>query len=1214
MNNESQELEELKRDYKDKIRNLIESNDLIQASYMIEEYEKINVIDSEILCFRGIIQYLQGNLEYALSIFKKGINLDSEYFDLLFNIAITNESLEKYNEAYRYYDKALLYCTDSNLIEFLKEKTSQLYEYKQADSSIRKKVLIIAHIFPPLGGSGVQRTLKFVKYLREEGWEPVIVTTGASNYPYRDETLLSEIPEGTEVIRVDEPPMKLDQKQLNNLIACYNKVVNKKEIMDEFLSKVKSDNIGLLQPDEHILWGINVIEEVKKTIDISEMELVYTTGAPFTDHVIGYLLKKELNKPWIADFRDEWTNNAYQDYDEKDIIYKIKYCMEENIVSTADKIITTTPYATHNFITRFQLNESKVITITNGYDEDDFLNIKEQISSNDKFRILHNGLLYLIRTPLTFMTALFNLINSGKIPHTDIEVGFTWSRNNEIWQEAAEKFGLQDVIKFYDYLSHHDSLKLANEMDLLLLIVGPGEKNRTMYPGKVFEYLRLNKNILSLSPKDSLVELLLEETGRGVNVKFEEIAEIERSVLYFYEKWKSGKMNEYRVTSDIAIYERRNQTKLLAATFNRTLVEYEELNNRQKICFFSHKDGDKFLNDIMKSLSETYYVRKIIVEDAKQLEEGMKWADLCWFEWCDNIFAAASNLPIAKEKKLICRIHRYEVFTDNPKKVAWENVDKLIIVTEHLKNLLCNKVPNIEKLVDIITIHNGVNLERYKYGDKKTGFNIAFIGYLNSRKNPMLLLQIAKEVVNIDPKYKFFIAGDFQDEVLELYWNHMVIQLGLEDNVVFQGYQVDIKNWLEDKNYILSTTMHESFGYGIAEAMAMGIKPVIHNFVFSQEVWPEEYIFNTVHEAVSMIIEENYNSEDYHKFIADRYSLANQIREIQNVVAESMNSPLIKTFNYNSYWQNRLNEKFNIESVGYQGLGIQYNTFMYQSRFEILEVLITKIFGKSLNTKSILELGPGIGVFTDYFKKKGVTNYNAIDITDRSIENLSQAYPEYNFKKGDVSSLDYYPSQKADLIFAADVLLHITNERNFQNTISNISGKINDQGYVILFDAYSETNAKSKNSHLVIRDIRYINDILETYDLEVVNMIPVSMFTNNPFDASRFKDKEKLVLSLFDMTTSIFLKGSLSTDEQNALARWLFNWEKKLLLNHRVGSSQKALLIKKKNSNGLIDVSLEDIWSTGDIEEHIKRDRESLSEFSSLSNMISDFEKLLYLF
>lgn len=358
---------------------------------------------------------------------------------------------------------------------------------------------------------------------------------------------------------------------------------------------------------------------------------------------------------------------------------------------------------------------------------------------------------------------------------------------------------------------------------------------------------------------------------------YEKIGEFNFALKYYKQALENCKDEEMKLSIRNLMQEISNENNIIS------------MENREKIVFFVKQGMDSFLGDIMNGLSDIYETKKIVVTDYKQIDEGMEWADICWFEWCDELIAYGSKLVLAKEKKIICRLHRYEALTEYPKNVQWENIDKLIIVTEHLKKLLLAQIPNIDNKVSIITIHNGVSLDKYEFKERKAGFNIAYIGYIHQRKNPVLLLQIINKLIKIDKRYKLYVAGQFQDYLVELYWNHQVKQMGLQNNVIFQGWQDNISKWLEDKNYILSTSIHESFGYGIAEAMARGVKPVIHNFIFAEEIWDKKYLFNDLDEAVNKITEDNYNSNEYYKYISDNFSLERQRNSIKNILRNIKN-------------------------------------------------------------------------------------------------------------------------------------------------------------------------------------------------------------------------------------------------------------------------------------------------------------------------------------
>jgi len=266
----------------------------------------------------------------------------------------------------------------------------------------------------------------------------------------------------------------------------------------------------------------------------------------------------------------------------------------------------------------------------------------------------------------------------------------------------------------------------------------------------------------------------------------------------------------------------------------------------------------------------------------------METVDICWFEWCDSLLQFASGLPVAREKKIVTRLHRYEVFTSFPEKINWGNIDGLILVANHLRYLLPERLSDV---VEIRVIENGVALDRFTFKKRKKGYNIGFIANMIPRKNPVLLLQIIKRLVEIDRRYKLFVAGEFSDKLIKLYWDYMINELNLGESVIFDGWQSDVNKWLKDKDYILSTSIHESFGYAIAEAMAKGIKPVIYNFPYAKEIWDQKYLFNTIDEAVAKIREDDYTSDEYRSFIEKKYALKKEMDKIISFLQDIESNP-----------------------------------------------------------------------------------------------------------------------------------------------------------------------------------------------------------------------------------------------------------------------------------------------------------------------------------
>jgi len=309
----------------------------------------------------------------------------------------------------------------------------------------------------------------------------------------------------------------------------------------------------------------------------------------------------------------------------------------------------------------------------------------------------------------------------------------------------------------------------------------------------------------------------------------------------------------------------------------------EANNGKTKIAFFCGPDR-KFLPDIVEHFSgksDEYEVRIFHSRSAKDFIAMMEWSDFSWFEWCDSLLIEASRLP--QTCRIICRLHRYEAFAGHPVHVDWGKVDTLILVAQHMKNALKMSLPDIEDQVKIKIVYNGVNLGKYVYKERKKGFNIAYIGYINYRKNPSLLLQCMKHLVDRDPRYVLHIAGSYQDPECKLYVDEMIEKLGLRDNVIFYGWIEDLDAWMAEKNFLLSTSIHEGHPCGIMEAMAVGLKPLIHNFYAADEIYPRKYLFTTLDEFLEMVTSDDYNSAEYRKYIEDNYTLERQLQELESI-------------------------------------------------------------------------------------------------------------------------------------------------------------------------------------------------------------------------------------------------------------------------------------------------------------------------------------------
>ena len=314
---------------------------------------------------------------------------------------------------------------------------------------------------------------------------------------------------------------------------------------------------------------------------------------------------------------------------------------------------------------------------------------------------------------------------------------------------------------------------------------------------------------------------------------------------------------------------------------------------RPKIAFFCGGHDAKFLSEIHHFAQERFSVELFTGTTIAQMYDLMKWSDISWFEWCTEYALEASKFP--KVCQNIVRLHRWEAYEEIVQNVCWNNIDVLITVgNSFVMKELHRRVPNIDSMTRVITIPNGINLEKCNFVERQRGKNIACVNYLNIRKNPMFLLQCMQKLHYIDREYRLFFAGNFQDSVLEQYIMHMIEQLGLKDVVIFDGWQEDVSKWLEDKHYIVSASISESQGLGLLEGMACGLKPVIHCFPGAEEIFPSEFLFTISEEFCRQILSDSYDSQRYREFVVARYPLKKQLDSINQIFNHFENQPFQK--------------------------------------------------------------------------------------------------------------------------------------------------------------------------------------------------------------------------------------------------------------------------------------------------------------------------------
>ena len=299
---------------------------------------------------------------------------------------------------------------------------------------------------------------------------------------------------------------------------------------------------------------------------------------------------------------------------------------------------------------------------------------------------------------------------------------------------------------------------------------------------------------------------------------------------------------------------------------------------------------ESFLGDIVRFLKTRYEVRTCYSQDWAELESAVRWADLVWLEWANDLAATLTHREgLLDGKRVVCRVHSYEVLDGCLPRVNWSKIMKTIFVSPHVLDIARRIYPKIMDVTSSVVIPNGVDLDKFSFKERTPGFTLAVVGHVNNKKNPSLWPEIMHRLVRINDRYRIKIAGAVQEVRYGLYLEHAFKHLGLEKHVQFFGHVENIAKWFESENvnYLLTTSIFESFGYGIAEAMAMGYRPLINNFPGADGLWPAECLFSSVDDLVRMISDDDaYKSLEYRHFVEERYSLVQQFQTIAALIEE----------------------------------------------------------------------------------------------------------------------------------------------------------------------------------------------------------------------------------------------------------------------------------------------------------------------------------------
>ena len=430
-----------------------------------------------------------------------------------------------------------------------------------------KKVLIITYYWIPSGGAGVQRWVKFAKYLREFGWEPVIFTPSNPEFPSIDHSFEKDIPLDMKVLKTPiwEPYniyRKLAGKKGESINAGFISE-NKKQGWKEKLSIWIRGNF--LIPDPRRFWIRPSVHYLKDYLQIHEVDAIITTGPPHSMHLIGLGLQKyHPNIPWIADFRDPWTNiDFYKELNLTWLADKIHHRLERKVIQAADTVLVVSQGMKEEYAL---LQPKRLEVITNGYDASDVLN--STVPMDEKFSISHIGTLSSPRNPKTLWRVLREICNENEIFKSDLQIQLVGKVDFSVLEDIRH-FGLQDQLLKIDYLTHSEAIAKQQSSQLLLLLINQSDNAKGILTGKFFEYLAAKRPVLGVGPSDGDAAAVLKETGAGVMVDFDDETATKKAILDYYSLYKSFSLSVE--SGGVERFSRRSLTQELVRLIESTL-------------------------------------------------------------------------------------------------------------------------------------------------------------------------------------------------------------------------------------------------------------------------------------------------------------------------------------------------------------------------------------------------------------------------------------------------------------------------------------------------------------------------------------------------------------------------------------------------------------------------------------------------------------------
>lgn len=421
----------------------------------------------------------------------------------------------------------------------------------------KKKALIITYYWPPAGGPGVQRWLKFVKYLPEFNVEPIVYIPENPNYPLIDESLADEFSDELTIIKhpIKEPYRlagwfsKKTSKTISKGIISEN---DKQGFIEKILLYIRGN---FFIPDARKNWVKPSVNLLSKYISENHIDTIITTGPPHSLHLIGLQLKEKIGVKWLADFRDPWTTIGYHKQLKLTKKSQQKHkLLEERVLNEADQIIVTSAVTKKEFE---NITAKPIAVITNGYDYESV----GKVTLDSKFTMAHIGSLLSKRNPEILWQVLSDLIKTNTDFANDFQLNFIGAVSKDVL-DSIKHYNLSDYVNNVGYVSHNASIKFQKKSQILLLVEIDSEDTKCIIPGKLFEYMVSNRPILALGPKGSDVEKIIKKTNTGNYFYYDDYESIKTTILTHYKAYKNNALQSHAI--GLQQYSRKSLTASLS--------------------------------------------------------------------------------------------------------------------------------------------------------------------------------------------------------------------------------------------------------------------------------------------------------------------------------------------------------------------------------------------------------------------------------------------------------------------------------------------------------------------------------------------------------------------------------------------------------------------------------------------------------------------------